>query len=86
MRPPFKPPAPPKPMHDPGMVAAYLHSKNQQEMARRDKSGASAAINFPAHEGSYAYHGRGGWLKRIFLVLLLLSLVVGALLIVGNIR
>lgn len=78
MRPPFKPPAPPKPMHDPGMVAAYLHSKNQQEMTRRDRSGASADIN--------SHHGRGGWLKKIFLVLLLLSLVVGALVIVGNIR
>src|SRR4030095_3229739 len=84
MSPPFKPPAPPQPMHDPRMVAAYLHWKSRKEMERHNRSEPSSDANFSAHEGSYSIPRKGRWLKRILLVLMLLSLIVGALVILGN--
>jgi hypothetical protein len=86
MRPPFKPPAPPKPIHEPGMVAAYLHSKSQQEMARRNRAGASSEINPSGREAGYSIPKKGSWLKRIFVVLVLLGLIVASLVIIGNSR
>lgn len=46
-------------------------------MERRNT--ATSHSNFSGHQGSYSGPGKGSWLKRIFLFLLLLAVIVAAL-------